>query len=66
MSVLIDRIFFQPFNLFAGPVEIVDILVKDQPLRQRIIDGQNARVETFREANVQKLWAAYLQKLELL
>jgi glycosyltransferase involved in cell wall biosynthesis len=51
---------------YESLAEIVDILVQDQRLRQRIITGQNERVKAFLEPNVRRLWATYLEKLNLL
>ena len=51
---------------YESLAEIVDILVKNRRLRQRIIAGQNERVMAFLEPNVRKLWATYLEKLNLL
>lgn len=51
---------------YESLAEIVDILVQNQRLRQRIIAGQNERVKAFLEPNVRRLWATYLEKLSLL
>ena len=51
---------------YESLAEIVNMLVRDQHLRQRIISGQNERVRTFLEPTVRKLWANYLKKLGLL
>lgn len=51
---------------FEALAEIVGILVNNQGLRQRIIAGQNERVKAFLEPNVRRIWAGYLEKLNLL
>jgi glycosyltransferase involved in cell wall biosynthesis len=51
---------------YESLAEMVDLLVEDLHLRQRIISGQNERVRTFLEPTVRKLWANYLKKLGLL
>jgi glycosyltransferase involved in cell wall biosynthesis len=51
---------------YESLAEIVDILVQNQGLRQRIIAGQNERVKAFLEPNVRRIWAGYLEKLNLL
>lgn len=43
--------------------ELVDILVTDQPLRQRIITRQQQRVKTFLEPHVRLLFQNYLNQL---
>jgi glycosyltransferase involved in cell wall biosynthesis len=43
--------------------EVVDLLVKDQPLRLRIIARQRARVQAFLEPQVKQQWERYLSEL---
>lgn len=45
--------------------ELVDLLVKDQTLRQRLIARQRARVQAFLEPQVKQLWQNYLAALAL-
>lgn len=51
---------------FEALAEMVDMLVRDQSLRQRIIAGQNRRVQDFMEPNVRLQWHSYLQELNIL
>ncbi len=46
--------------------ELTDILIKDQPLRARLVARQRARIATFSEAAVQAIFAEGLRELGLL
>jgi L-malate glycosyltransferase len=58
-------VMFKEKNLEAL-AEIVDILVRDRPLRQRLIDGQRERVQSFLEPQVKQQLCGYLSGLGLL
>lgn len=51
---------------FEALAELVDVVVKDEPLRQRIIARQKERVQTFLEPQVRQRWEAYLRSVGLL
>jgi glycosyltransferase involved in cell wall biosynthesis len=51
---------------FEGLAEMADMLIKDQRLRSQVQKAQRERVKTFLEPNVRKLWATYLEALNLL
>lgn len=50
---------------FAALAELVDLLVQDQTLRQRIITQQQARVQAFLEPQVKQVWQGYLARLSV-
>jgi len=51
---------------FEALAELVDILIKDQALRRRIVTRQTRRVESFLEQNVRHQFESYLRQLGLL
>lgn len=51
---------------YEGLAELIDKVVKDEPLRQRIITRQKRRVQAFLEPQVRRQWEAYLRSLDLL
>lgn len=48
---------------FAVLAEVVNILVNDQPLRQRIIAQQRTRTQAFLESHAHQIWARYLREI---
>jgi pantothenate synthetase len=51
---------------FESLAEVVDMLVRDQRLRKRIIRSQTDRVQDFMALRVRQQWQGYLEKLALL
>jgi len=51
---------------YEGLAELIDKVTKDELLRQRIIDRQKRRVQTFLEPQVRRQWESYLRSLGLL
>jgi glycosyltransferase involved in cell wall biosynthesis len=48
---------------YEALAELVDILVKDNSLRTRIVAGQQERAQAFLEPEVQRAWQAHLAKI---
>ncbi len=48
---------------FEALAELVDIVVKDEPLRQRIIARQRERVRTFLEPEVRRVWKRIISNI---
>ncbi len=51
---------------FESLAEVVDMLVRDQRLRKRIIRSQTDRVQDFMASRVRQQWQGYLEQLALL
>ncbi|MDX1417597.1 MAG: glycosyltransferase family 4 protein [Candidatus Promineifilaceae bacterium] len=45
--------------------ELVDLIIKDKTLRQRVIERQQKRVQDFLEPNVKQLWSFYVDMSNL-
>lgn len=50
---------------FEALAEVADILLRNEFLRSRIVDGQKRRLQTFLEPTVRRRWQAYLEMLGL-
>jgi glycosyltransferase involved in cell wall biosynthesis len=50
---------------YEALAELVDIMIKDQALRRRIIAGQKERARAFLEPNVRQVLATFLRELGL-
>ncbi|HET6443952.1 MAG TPA: glycosyltransferase, partial [candidate division Zixibacteria bacterium] len=50
---------------YEALAEVVDILIRDDDLRQRVIRGQRRRVRDYLEPKVHERWNRYLKLLEI-
>jgi glycosyltransferase involved in cell wall biosynthesis len=50
---------------YEALAEVVDILIKDEDIRQSVLRGQKRRVQDYLEPHIFERWSQYLKSLEL-